>query len=76
MSNPAAFAARSTMAWKPRFENGALRSLTNTKGDLDFCSRCSRRSARSARPVSGCVAGVPKTLGFETPADRLQAVLQ
>jgi hypothetical protein len=32
MSKPAARAARSTMAWKPRFENGAPRSLTNTKG--------------------------------------------
>jgi len=46
MSKPAARAARSTMAWKPRFENGAPRSLTNTKGDLDPCSRCSRRRSK------------------------------
>jgi integrase len=48
----------STIAWKPRIENGVLRSLTNTNGDLGTCSRCSRRSARSSRPVRGCVAGV------------------
>src|SRR5215469_4680239 len=42
MSKPAVQAARSTMAWKPRVENGVPRSLTNTKGDLDSCSRCTR----------------------------------
>jgi hypothetical protein len=41
-------AARSTIAAKPRFENGAPRSLTKTKGDLGFCSRCNFRSARIA----------------------------
>src|SRR6516164_6886662 len=59
ISKPAARAARSTMAWKPRFANGVPRSLTNTNGDTDPCSRCSRRRARSSRPVRGCVAGVP-----------------
>ena len=58
---------------KPRIKNGVPRSLTNTKSDLDRCSRCSRRRARSSRPVSGCVAGVPcSTLGTAGPLKRIR----
>jgi hypothetical protein len=69
----AASAARSTMAWKPRFEKGVPRSLTNTKGDLDPCSRCSRRRSEphcarkhsAATPImvnsrGGMVAGITR----------------
>ena len=43
-SKPAASARRETKARYPRVENGAPRSLTNTKGEAGCCSRLSRRS--------------------------------
>jgi hypothetical protein len=58
-SKPAALPARSTIAWKPRLENGAPRSLMKTKGDLATCPRCIRLTARNSLLVNGCVAGLP-----------------
>jgi hypothetical protein len=38
----------SSIAWKPRFENGAPRALMKTNGNLASHSRCSRPRARNA----------------------------